>query len=385
MPTNNNKDYYKILGVEKGASQDEIKSAYRKLAKLYHPDLHPNDKEAASKFKEVNEAYEVLGDPNKRANYDEYGSANPNFNDFFGGNGGGFSGGFSTEGFGGFGDIFDDLFSSFGGTGTRRRGASAVNVRGEDIVVDANLSFKEAVFGCEKTFKVNKVDKCSACSGTGAKDGREFSTCPDCHGSGQVTITQNTLFGRMTQVAPCKTCNATGRIIKTKCSVCNGKGSIRNIQEIKVNIPAGINDGQVITMRGKGSASNKTGPNGDLIINVSVSPHPLLVRDGINLLLELPIPFTTAYLGGDVEIPLADGSKYNLSIPPLTQPNTVFKIKNKGVKALQRDNYGDLLVTIRVEFPKDAGRKEKELMQNLVQSDNSYKKVKAYKDKMARL
>ena len=161
MPTNNNKDYYKILGVEKGASQDEIKSAYRKLAKLYHPDLHPNDKEAASKFKEVNEAYEVLGDPNKRANYDEYGSANPNFNDFFGGNGGGFSGGFSTEGFGGFGNIFDDLFSSFGGTGTRRRGASAVNVRGEDIVVDANLSFCMFWNWCEGRKRVFNLSRLS--------------------------------------------------------------------------------------------------------------------------------------------------------------------------------------------------------------------------------
>ncbi len=373
MP-NNSKDYYKILGVDKNASQDEIKSAYRKLAKQYHPDLHPNDEECAKRFKEVNEAYEVLGDSNKRANYDEYGSANPQ--DFFGGGFSNFGGG----NFSGFDDIFD-IFSNFGG-GSRRRTTRVTP--GEDIVLNVNLSFKEAVFGCEKIFKVNLTSKCEKCDGTGAKDGREFSTCPDCHGTGEVTVTQSTIFGRMTSTAPCKTCNATGKIIRTKCDSCGGKGTKREFKEIKVNIPAGINDGQVITMRGKGNASTKSGPSGDLIINVSVAPHPLLVRDGIDLLLDLPIPFTTAYLGGDVEIPLADG-KYTLTIPPLTQPNTVFKLKNKGVKALQRDNYGDLLVTVRVEMPKDASKKEKELMQSLVSNSSNYKRVKAFQDKMSKL
>ena len=382
MP-NSNKDFYKTLGVDKNASQDEIKSAYRKLAKQYHPDLHPNDAECASKFKEINEAYETLGDPNKRSNYDQFGSSNPN--DFFGGNGG-FSGGFSSGNFGGgnfggFEDIFD-IFSSFGG-GASRRGANA-SVPGEDIEVDLNLSFKEAVFGCKKTFRVMKTDKCTACQGTGAKDGKEYSTCPDCQGTGQVNITQNTIFGRMSSVAPCKTCNATGRIIKTKCAECGGKGSIKSNQEISVDIPAGINDGQMITMRGKGNASRKGGPNGDLIINITVAPHPILTREGFDLHLELPLPFTTAYLGGKVTIPLADGT-YDLTIPALTQPNTVFKLKNKGVKILQRDGYGDLLVTVRVEMPKEMSRKDKELIENLSISDSQYKKYKNYLDKMSKL
>lgn len=380
MP-DNNKDYYKILGVDKNASQDEIKSAYRRLAKQYHPDLHPNDEECARKFKEVNEAYEVLGDSNKRANYDEYGSANPN--DFFGRAGAGFGGG-GFSGFGGFDDIFD-IFSSFGGGGSRRGRTSAnMNIPGEDIVLNVTLKFNEAVFGCEKVFKVNMLDKCEVCHGTGAKNGSEFTTCPDCHGTGEVTITQSTLFGRMTSTAPCKTCNATGKIIKTRCEECLGKGSVKKSKEIKVNIPAGINDGQVITMRGRGNASKRQGPNGDLVINVSVTPHPLLVRDGINLTLDLPIPFTTAYLGGKVEVPLADG-KYTLEIPALTQPNTVFKLKGKGVKALQRDSYGDLLVTIRVEMPSSITKHDKEIMESLVSSSNNYKKVKNYLDKMSKL
>lgn len=379
MP-NENKDYYKILGVDKKATQDEIKSAYRKLAKQYHPDLHPNDSECAKKFKEVNEAYETLGDQNKRANYDQFGSAdgNPFGAGGFGGSGG--FGGFSGN-FGGFEDIFD-IFSSFGG-GARTR-TSGVQVQGEDIVVNVTLSFKEAIFGCEKIFKVNKLDKCDSCNGTGAKNGREYSTCPDCHGSGQVHVTQNTFFGQMSTVAPCKTCNATGKIIKEKCPNCSGKGSIKTVQEIKVNIPAGIDDGQVLTMRGKGNASIKSGPNGDLVINVRVEQHPILVRDGFNLLLELPIPFTTAYLGGKVKIPTADGF-YDLEIPALTQPNTVFKLKNKGVKFLQREGSGDLLVTVRVEMPKEMSRKDKELVEQISNNLTSYKKCKNFADKMARL
>ena len=379
MPSN--KDYYKILGVEKNASQDEIKSAYRKLAKQYHPDLHPNDDECAQKFKEVNEAYEVLGDSNKRASYDQYGSANPN--EFFGGGnpfgGGGFSGGAN---FGGFEDLFDMFSSSFGG-GRRQ---SNVQVPGEDINLAMNLSFKEAVFGCEKTIKINRLEKCEHCSGTGAKDGKEYTTCPDCHGTGQVRTVQNSIFGQVQTVGSCKTCNATGRIIKVKCPDCMGRGSVKKAQEIKVKIPAGIDNNQVITMRGKGNASIKNGPNGDLTISITVTPHPILVRDGFNLLLDLPVPFTTAYLGGKVTVPLADGT-FDLDIPALTQPNTIMRLKNKGVKVLQRDSYGDLIVTIRVEMPKEVSRKDKEAMEQLSQnmSASAFKKTKAYQDKLAKL
>jgi molecular chaperone DnaJ len=379
MPSN--KDYYKILGVDKNASQDEIKSAYRKLAKQYHPDLHPNDDDCAQKFKEVNEAYEVLGDSNKRASYDQYGSANPN--DFFGGGNpfgsGGFSGGAS---FGGFEDLFD-MFSSFGGGGKRQ---STVQVPGEDIDLAINLSFKEAVFGCEKVIKINRLEKCEHCSGTGAKDGKEYSTCPDCHGSGQVRMVQNSIFGQVQTVGPCKTCNATGRIIKVRCPDCMGRGSVKKAQEIKVKIPAGIDNNQVITMRGKGNASIKNGPNGDLTISITVTPHPILVRDGFNLLLDLPIPFTTAYLGGKVTIPLADGT-FDLDIPALTQPNTIMRLKNKGIKMLQRDGFGDLIVTIKVEMPKEASRKDREAMEQLSKnmSASVFKRTKAYQDKLAKL
>ena len=379
-----NKDYYETLGVSKSASQDDIKSAYRKLAKLYHPDLHPNDPDCAQKFKEINEAYEVLGDSNKRSNYDQFGSANgPGDFGGFGSSGGGFGQRFNTGSFSGFEDIFD-MFSGFAGGGNSRR--SEIQVAGEDIEVNINLSFKEAVFGCEKTIKVTKLEKCNSCSGTGAKGGKEYETCPDCHGSGQARYVQNTIFGQMVNVGPCKKCNATGKIIKTKCPDCNGKGHTKQQQEIKIKIPAGIDNNQVITMRGKGNASVKNGPNGDLLINVSVENHEILVRDGYNLLLDLPIPFTTAYLGGKVKIPTTDGF-YELTIPALTQPNTVFKLRNKGVKYLQKEVYGDLIVTVRVEMPKDISKYEKELVKKLDDSIslNSYKKHKTYQDKLSKL
>lgn len=377
-----NKDYYDILGVSKSASQDDIKSAYRKLAKLYHPDLHPNDPECAQKFKEINEAYEVLGDSNKRSNYDQFGSASGNPNDFFGGRGGFGQGGFGSGQFSGFEDIFD-IFSSFGGGGGRK---TQVQVAGEDITVNINLSFKEAVFGCEKTIKVTKLEKCDSCKGTGAKNGKEYETCPDCHGSGQARYTQNTIFGQMVNVGPCKRCNATGKIVKTKCPDCNGKGNSKVQQEIKIKIPAGIDNGQVITMRGKGHASTHNGPNGDLLINIAVDSHEILVRDGYNLLLDLPIPFTTAYLGGKVKIPTTEGF-YELSIPALTQPNTVFKLRNKGIKYLQKEVYGDLIVTIRIEMPKDISKYEKELVKKLDDSISlsSYKKFKSYQDKLSKI
>ncbi len=282
-----NKDYYSILGVDKSASADEIKSAYRRLAKQYHPDLHPGDEECARKFKEVGEAYEVLSDANKRSNYDQFGSAEGNP---FGAGGNPFSSGSFSGSFGGFEDIFD-IFSQFGGRGQER---GPVSTPGEDITVGVKLSFSEAVFGCNKTIKVTKLSKCSACQGTGAKDGTELSTCPDCHGSGHVRYTQNSLFGRVVTEGPCKTCNATGKIVKVKCDQCKGQGTIRETEEVSVSIPAGIDDGQTITMRGRGSASVRNGPNGDLYINVSVEPHPILVRNGFDLVLDLPIPFTTA-------------------------------------------------------------------------------------------
>lgn len=371
-----NKDYYNVLGVDKKASADDIKSAYRKLAKKYHPDLNKDSKEAAEKFKEINEAYEVLGDEKKRANYDQYGSAEgqPNFGDFFGGNGGGFS---SSGGFGGFGDIFGDIFSAFGG------GRANAVEQGEDIDVAMNLTFEEAAFGVAKEIVIPKIESCAKCSGTGAKNGKEFTTCSTCKGSGRVRYTQNTLFGTTIQEGVCKNCNGTGKIIKERCDDCGGKGYKKIQKTIKIKVPAGIDNGQTITMRGEGNAPTRQGINGDLHIYVRVAPHKILVRNGFDLQLDLNIPYTLALLGGKVKIPTLNGT-YDLEIKECTASGTIMRIRNKGVKKLNKDGYGDLLVTIKTEPPKNLDKKTKELLKQIeeINSINNYPKYKNYLDKI---
>lgn len=353
-----NKDYYKILGVEKGASADEIKSAYRRLAKKYHPDINKTP-EAAEKFKDINEAYEVLGDDKKRANYDQFGSADGpqfgggaggagGFGDFFGGAGGGFS------------DIFSDIFSAFGGSGSRGR----VMEKGDDIFMNMTISFEEAAFGVEKNITYSKIEKCSACDGTGAKDGKEYSVCPECHGSGRVRYQQNTMFGTTIREAGCTRCNATGKIIKEKCSACSGKGYKKINKTLKVKVPAGIDDGQTIRMRGEGNAPVREGVSGDLNIRIAVTPHKILVRKGNDIYLDLYIPFTQALLGTKVEIPTLKGP-YTLTIPELTASGTVMRLKNKGVKILNREAYGDMLVSIKAEPPKSLDKATKKLLEEL--------------------
>lgn len=361
-----NKDYYGVLGVDKNASEDEIKSAYRRLAKKYHPDINKTD-EAAEKFKDINEAYECLSDPKKRSNYDQFGSAEGNP---FGGQGGGF-GDFFSGGGGGFGDFFSDIFSAFGGG----RGEARAQTRGTDINIAVTLDFEEACFGCEKNITINKTDKCSACNGSGAKNGKEFSSCRDCNGSGRVRFQQNTLFGTTIREAACPKCNGTGKIIKEKCPECNGKGEQKTTKTVKVKFPAGIDNGQTLRMRGEGNATGGNGMAGDLNIKVSVKPHKLLVRKENDLYLELFVPFTTTLLGGKVEIPTLQGN-YTLNIPELTSSGTVMRIKNKGVKALNRDYYGDLLVTVKAEVPKNLDKQTKKQLQELAQNigDNSYTK-----------
>lgn len=373
-----NKDYYKILGLDKTASADEIKSAYRKLAKQYHPDVNKTP-EAEQKFKDISEAYEVLGDSTKRQNYDQYGNVNGNPNDFF--RGGGFGNYTSSEGgFGGFEDIFN-IFSNFGGQSSRR-----TQMAGEDIVLNMNLSFEEAAFGCTKDVTINITEKCDTCHGTGARDGSAYETCPECNGTGRVKYVQDTIFGRVVNTGPCKRCDGKGKIIKDKCHDCGGKGYKKNTKTIKVKIPAGIDNDQVITMRGHGNASTSGGPNGDLVIEVRVQDHPMLARDKFNLYIDLPIPFTLAYLGGKAQVPTLKGL-YDLDIPPLTQPNTIFKLKGKGIKVLNKDSYGDLIVTVRVEMPKQATKKDKEIISSLLESyeDSDYAKTKAYNDKLKKL
>lgn len=374
------KNYYDVLGVNKTASADEIKSAYRKLAKQYHPDVNKSP-DATKKFKEINEAYETLNDPTKRSNYDQYGSATgPNPNDFF--RGSGFRD-FNSGSFSGLDDILNMFSGGFGGSA---RSQQAREVPGEDIEVSVTLSFEEAAFGCVKEVSLNILEQCSSCSGTGARNGTAYEVCPECKGTGKVKYVQDTIFGRVVNTGPCRRCDGKGKIIKDKCTDCGGKGYNKVSKTVKINIPAGIDDDQIITMRGRGNASKQGGPNGDLIIDVRVVSHDILVRDKTNLYLDLPVPFTMAYLGGKVDIPTLNGL-YELTIPPLTQPNTIFKLKGKGIKVLNKDSYGDLVVTVRVEMPKQATKQEKEMMSKLSEShdNNDFAKVKTYKDKMNKL
>ncbi len=374
-----NKDYYEILGVSKSANADEIKSAYRRLAKKYHPDLNKTP-EAAEKFKEINEAYEVLGDDKKRSNYDQYGSADGpqfsggagGFGDFFGG-GQGFGGGFS--------DIFSDIFSAFGGGRSSR-----VQERGDDININIKLSFDEAVFGVEKLVTLNKIKTCTKCNGTGAKDGKEYTSCPDCRGTGRVRMQQNTMFGTTIRETICPRCGGNGRLIKTKCEACAGKGYQKAPDTIKVKIPAGIDDGQTIRMRGYGNAPMGQGTNGDLNIKISVNAHPIFKRAGTDLLFDLYVPFTTCLLGGKVEIPLTKG-KTTLDIKEGTSSGSVMRLKGKGVKYLNRDGYGDLLVTIKSEPPKNLSRKVKELLKEIDKNmdENDFPKTKEYKNRLNNL
>lgn len=360
------KNYYDVLGVDKNASADEIKSAYRKLAKKYHPDIN-KDADAPAKFKEINEAYEVLGDATKKSNYDNYGSADGNaFN--FGGNGGGFN--FS----GGFGDIFSDIFSAFGG-GSRAQTME----QGEDINMSMKITFEEAIFGVRKEVNVPRYESCSACHGTGAKHGKEFNTCSDCHGSGRVRFQQNTLFGTTIREGVCKTCNGTGKIIKEKCATCNGKGYQKVNKTVGVNIPAGIDDGQTLKLRGEGNAPTRQGVNGDLNIKISVAPHKILVRKGVDIYLDLYIPFTTALLGGKITIPTINGN-YDLEIKELTQSGTVMRLKGRGVKQLNREYYGDMIITVKTEAPKNLDKKVKQKLEEIedMLSEKDYPKYKKF-------
>lgn len=367
------KDYYKVLGVDKKASQDEIKSAYRKLAKQYHPDINKTP-EAQEKFKEINEAYEVLGDEKKRANYDQFGSAD-GFQGFNGGNAGGGFGGFGS-GFGGF-DIFNDIFSAFGGGGTRAN----VMEQGEDINLQMTISFEEAVFGCKKDISISRIEKCEACHGTGAKNGTEYTTCPDCNGTGRVRYTQNTIFGTTIREGGCKRCDATGKIIKEKCSSCLGKGYKKVNKIVTVKVPAGIDDGQVLRMAGYGNAPYKMGENGDLNLKIKVQSHKIFTRNGFDVSFDLWLPFTTLLLGGKVEIPTLDGKKTTLDIKELTQTGTVMRLKNKGIKYLNREVYGDMLVTLKAEFPKSLDKATKESLKALAeQTASSYPKYKKFTD-----
>ena len=347
------RDYYETLGVSKGASDDEIKKAYRREAKKCHPDLHPGDKEAEARFKEINEAYGVLSDAEKKARYDQYGHAGVDPN--YGAGGGGFGGGF--DGFD-FGDIFSDIFGGFGGGGARRRNSP---VRGRDTRQVIDITFEEAAFGCKKKLTLTQQEKCHTCGGSGAKPGTQPVTCKKCGGSGQVRTQTRTPLGYMTNVTTCPDCHGTGSIVSDPCRDCHGTGKVRKTKTIEIDIPAGIDNGQTMQLAGKGEPGERGGPSGDLLITVRVKPHQMFRREGYDVYIDLPITFVDAAIGATVKVPTLDGL-VEYDIPEGTQPGSVFRLRGKGIPYIRGKNRGDEYVTVDVEVPKGLSAKQKELL-----------------------
>ena len=369
------RDYYEVLGLNKGASEAEIKKAYRSLAKKYHPDLNPGDAEAEAKFKEINEANDVLSDPDKKAKYDQFGHAA-----FDPSAGGGFDGGFDG-GFGGFGDI-GDIFSSFfgggfgGSSGQRRNGP----MRGEDIGVRVTISFNEAAFGTKKDISFNRIQKCDDCKGSGAAKGTDAETCRVCGGSGQKRVTQRIGGMAFQTTATCDSCRGTGKIIKTPCNNCKGKGYVKVNKKLSVTIPAGIDDGGRIALRGMGCDGRNGGPAGDVILTVEVKSHPVFERDGYDIYCEIPITVAEATLGAEIEIPTLEGNE-KFTIPEGTQPGTQFTVRQKGIPYVNNPNRrGDLIFAVNVEIPKNLSKEQKEKMRDFADccKDNNYSKKQSF-------
>ena len=370
----NKRDYYEVLGVSKSASDDEIKKAYRGLAKKYHPDLNPGDAEAEKKFKEVNEAYEVLSDSSKREKYDRYGHAA--FDPSAGGGFGGF-GGFS----GGFGDDFDlgDIFSSFfgGGGGSSARSRRNAPIDGDDVGTYVNISFEEAAFGCKKDIEFARIEECADCGATGATKGSEIETCSACRGTGRVTVKQQTMLGFMQTQRPCSPCKGTGKIVKSPCQNCNGKGYVRLKKKFEIQIPAGIDHMQRIVKRGQGSVGRNGGMNGDLIIEVRVAEHEIFQREGNDLLCEIPISFAEAALGAELDIPMLGGGTEKYTIPEGTQTGEQFTMRGKGIADINTGRKGNLVFTVVIETPRNLNSEQKKLIKefgtSLGESNTKYR------------
>ena len=378
------RDYYEVLGVNKNATDDELKKAYRKLAKKYHPDANPdNKKEAEAKFKEVNEAYETLSDPQKRKMYDQFGPDGPQG---FNGAGGPFGGGngyysYTSSGFDGFSDFGDlgDIFSSFfgGGFGGRSNTRKQNGPRkGADLNLHIDITFEQAFLGVEKEIAITRNEECNVCHGTGAKPGTSVTKCPTCNGTGQIRQIQNTILGQMQTTRTCTNCHGTGEIIKEPCDNCRGKGTVRKQPKIKVKIPAGIDDGQTVVLRGEGEPGEKGGPKGDLYITVRIKKHSIFTRSGNNVMCEVPITITQATLGADLEIPMVDGTKEIYKIPDGTQTGTKFVIKNKGFKSVNSSSVGDFVFTVKVQTPKKLTKEQRELLVQLAKTMNEQPPIK---------
>ena len=366
------RDYYEVLGISKGASEDEIKKAYKKMARKYHPDLNPDNKEAEEKFKEVNEAYEVLSDPDKKARYDQYGHAGVDPN--FGAGGAGFDGNFD---FGDLGDIFGSFFG--GGFGGGRRTNPNAPQRGESIRMSLAISFEEAAVGCEKAVTGDRLEQCGACHGSGCAAGTTPEVCPDCHGTGTVQVRRQTPMGVFATSSPCTRCGGKGRIIHQPCKDCHGTGSVRKRKTIQATIPAGIDNGQTISIRGQGHAGVNGGPAGDLLITITVRPHELFRREGTSVLCEAPITFAQAVLGAELEIPTIDG-KVKYTLPEGTQTGTTFRLKGKGIPSINGHGRGDQYVTVYIETPRNLNKEQKEALKKFAETmgDNNYEERKKF-------
>ena len=378
------RDYYEVLGIGKNATDAEIKSAYRKLAKKYHPDLNPGNKEAEEKFKEVNEANDVLSDPQKRQRYDQFGFAgvDPNYAAANGGGAGGFGGGFGGVDLG---DIFGDIFgggfgggfSGFGGGSSTR--TANVPRKGHDIQASVILTFEEAAHGCSKKITINRQDTCPDCGGTGAAKGTSPETCPDCGGRGYVVTQQRTPFGVMQSQQPCSHCGGRGTIIRNPCKTCRGTGKTAARKSLEINIPAGIDDDQDIALRGQGDAGSNGGPAGDVIVHVTVKADPMFERDGYDVTIHVPITFSQAVLGDDVEVPTVDG-RIVQHIPEGTQSGTKFRLRGQGIQYLNGRGRGDQYVIVDVEIPKKVTRAQREALKAFEDSmkEDNYEKRKGF-------
>ena len=344
------RDYYEILGVEKNSTSEEIKRAYRKVAKKYHPDLNPNDNEAEQKFKEANSAYEILSDSDKRARYDRYGHDGVN-------NQGG------SQGFGGFGDIFEDIFDIFGGGfgGGHSQNRKPGPTRGSDLRYDLTIEFEEAVFGVEKEIEIKKNEVCSTCAGSGAKPGTHKETCSKCKGNGQIKYVQESPFGQFVRVGTCDQCGGTGEIIKEKCHTCKATGKVLKNKKIKIKVPAGVNEESIISIRGEGEGGSLGGPSGDLYIYISVKEDEIFKRERNNIFINIPISYSDAALGAEIDVPTLEG-KQAFDIPEGTQTGTQFRLKNKGVPNLRGVGRGDLYFTVDIKVPTKLSDKERSLL-----------------------